>query len=105
MAAVRPPGGVNAQAFPAHATGGGGLVLQSYPRVMKDALGGYVTLRRGFAKLIGNPEFMRLAVKYGLPRTTMLKYLLKIMANMAETHGGDVADRLINVLSKMAPAS
>jgi len=30
------------------------------PRVMKDALGGYYTLGRGFAKMIGNPEVMRL---------------------------------------------
>ena len=36
---------------------------------MKDALGGYYTLGRGFARMIGNPEVMRLAVKYGLPRT------------------------------------
>ena len=35
---------------------------------MKDALGGYYTLGRVFAKLIGNPEVMRLATKYGLPR-------------------------------------
>jgi len=96
---------VIAQAFARQTDAGREMVLQSYPRVMKDALGGYFTLGRGFAKLIGNPEFMRLAVKYGLPRTTMMKYLLKIMANLAEPHGGDVDDRLINVLSKMAPAS
>ena len=56
---------------------------------MKDALGGYYTLGRGFAKMIGKPEIMRLAVKYGLPHTTMMKFLLKIMANLAEPHGGD----------------
>jgi hypothetical protein len=72
---------------------------------VKDALGGYYTLGRGFAKMIGNPEVMRLAVKYGLPHTTMMKFLLKIMANLAEPHGGDAGDRLINALSKMAPAA
>ena len=96
---------VIAQAFARQSDAGREKVLQSYPRVMKDALGGYYTLGRGFAKLIGNPEFMRLAVKYGLPRTTMMKYLLKIMANLAEPHGGDAGDRLINALSKMAPAA
>ncbi|NYG06444.1 geranylgeranyl reductase family protein [Phycicoccus badiiscoriae] len=78
-------------------------VLQSYPRVMADALGGYYTLGRYFAKMIGNPEIMRLATKYGLPRTTLMKFLLKVMANLAEPHGGDASDRLITALSKMAP--
>jgi menaquinone-9 beta-reductase len=96
---------VIAQAFARQSDAGREKVLQSYPRVMKDALGGYYTLGRGFAKLIGNPEIMRLAVKYGLPRTTMMKFLLKIMANLAEPHGGDAGDRLINALSKMAPAA
>jgi menaquinone-9 beta-reductase len=78
-------------------------VLQSYPRVMADALGGYYTLGRYFARMIGNPEVMRLATKYGLPRTTLMKFLLKVMANLAEPHGGDASDRLITAMSKMAP--
>ena len=63
---------------------------------MADALGGYYTLGRWFAKMIGNPEVMRLATKYGLPRTTLMRFLLKVMANLAEPHGGDADDRLIN---------
>ena len=78
-------------------------VLQSYPTVMGDALGGYYSLGRWFARAIGNPEVMRLATKYGLPRTTLMKFLLKVMANLAEPHGGDASDRLITALSKMAP--
>jgi geranylgeranyl reductase family protein len=96
---------VIAQAFARQTDAGREKVLASYPRVMKDALGGYYTLGRGFAKMIGNPEIMRLAVKYGLPRTTLMKYLLKIMANLAEPHGGDAGDRLLNALAKMAPAA
>jgi geranylgeranyl reductase family protein len=96
---------VIAQAFARPTEAGREKVLQSYPRVMKDALGGYYTLGRGFAKMIGNPEVMRLAVKYGLPRTTLMKFMLKIMANLAEPHGGGADDRLIHALSKMAPAA
>ena len=51
-------------------------VLQSYPKVMKDSLGGYYTLGRWFAQMIGNPEVMRLATRYGLPRTT-LRYAIE----------------------------
>ena len=96
---------VIAQAFARQTDAGREKVLQSYPRVMKDALGGYYTMGRAFATMIGKPEIMRLAVKYGLPRTTMMKLLLKIMANLAEPHGGDASDRLINALSKMAPSA
>ena len=75
----------------------------SYPTVMKDALGGYYTLGRWFARAIGNPEVMRLATKYGLPRTTLMRFLLKIMANLPEPHGGRADDRIIQALSTMAP--
>ena len=94
---------VIAQAFARSTDAQRERVLQSYPKVMADALGGYYTLGRYFAKMIGNPEVMRLATKYGLPRTTLMKFLLKVMANLAEPHGGDASDRLITALSKMAP--
>ncbi|AKU17932.1 geranylgeranyl reductase family protein [Luteipulveratus mongoliensis] len=96
---------VVAQAFARTDDAGRERVLQSYPGVMKDALGGYYTLGRGFAKMIGHPEIMKLAVKYGLPRETMMKYLLKVMANLSEPHGGSAGDRLLNALSRIAPAA
>ena len=63
-------------------------VLAAYPKVMKDELGGYFTLGRWFAHAIGNPEVMRLATKYGLPRTALMQLLLKIMANLADPTAG-----------------
>ena len=80
-------------------------VLAGYPKVMKDQLGGYFTLGRWFAHAIGNPEVMRLATKYGLPRTTMMRFLLKIMANLAEPGGKGAGDRIINSLSRIAPSA
>ena len=46
--------------------------------VMKDALGGYYTLGRFFVKMIGNPEVMRLATQYGLPRPILMRFVLKL---------------------------
>jgi menaquinone-9 beta-reductase len=94
---------VVARAFARADDAGRERVLGSYPQVMKDALGGYYTLGRWFARAIGNPEVMRLATKYGLPRTTLMRFLLKIMANLPESHGGRADDRLIHVLSSLAP--
>jgi len=96
---------VVAQAFARPDDAGRERVLQSYPKVMKDALGGYYTLGRWFARAVGNPEVMRLATKYGLPRTTLMRFLLKVMANLPEQHGGRADDRLIHVLSSMAPSA
>ena len=105
MESARIAAEVVAQAFARPTDAGRERVLQSYPAVMKDALGGYYTLGRGFARVIGNPEFMRLAVKYGLPRTTLMRFLLKVMANLSDPHGGDAGDRVFHALSRLAPAA
>ncbi len=78
-------------------------VLQSYVERMKSMHGGYFTLGAQFAKLIGKPEIMRLATKYGLPRETLMKFMLKLMANLPEEKGGRVDDHLVRLLTRMAP--
>lgn len=80
-------------------------VLQTYPRVMKDSLGGYYMLGKQFATLIGRPEIMRAAVRYGLPRKHLMRLLLKIMANLPQERGGRLDDRVINALSRVTPAA
>jgi len=72
---------------------------------MKHELGGYFTLGRWFAHAIGNPEVMRLATKYGLPRTRLMPFLLKIMANLADPGSKGASDRLISALSRLAPSA
>ncbi len=42
-------------------------VLEGYAAALDAAYGGYFTLGRVFAKMIGNPTFMKQATKYGLP--------------------------------------
>ncbi len=79
--------------------------LQGYAAALDAAYGGYFTLGRAFAKMIGNPTFMKQATKYGLPREALMKFMLKLMANLTDPRGGDVSDRIINGLSKVAPAA
>jgi 2-polyprenyl-6-methoxyphenol hydroxylase-like FAD-dependent oxidoreductase len=78
-------------------------VLATYPKVMKDELGGYFTLGRWFAHAIGHPEVMRLATRYGLPRTTLMRFLLKLMANLPDPGGRTAGDRIINAMATVAP--
>ncbi|GAB94120.1 geranylgeranyl reductase family protein [Kineosphaera limosa] len=79
--------------------------LQRYQSAMKDSLGGYYTLGRHFAGLIGHPQIMRYAVKYGLPRTALMRLLLKVMANLGEPSGGRLDDRVIAALTRVTPAA
>ena len=80
-------------------------VLHGYAAALDAEYGGYFTLGRVFAKMIGNPTFMKQATKYGLPRTTLMKFTLKLMANLTDPHGGDVSDKVINALARVAPAA
>ena len=78
-------------------------VLEGYPQALDASYGGYFTLGRVFAKMIGNPTFMKQATKYGLPRPTLMRFMLKLMANLTDPRDGDAMDRIINGLSKVAP--
>ena len=79
--------------------------LQAYPAALDATYGGYYTLGRLFVKVIGNPQVMKLATKHGLPHATLMKFTLKMMANLTDPRGGDVSDRVINALSKVAPTA
>ncbi|URN15513.1 MULTISPECIES: geranylgeranyl reductase family protein [Streptomyces] len=79
--------------------------LHAYPQALKDAYGGYYTLGRAFVKLIGNPKVMQLATQRGLTHPVLMRFTLKMLANLTDPTGGDAMDRIINGLSKIAPRS
>lgn len=79
--------------------------LQRYPERMRELHGGYFRLGAEFAKLIGRPEIMRLATRYGLPRRTLMKFMLKLMANLPEEKGGGLDDRAIQLMTRLAPSA
>ena len=47
-------------------------------------------------KLIGNPQIMRIATKHGMPHPTLMRFVLKLLANLTDPRGGDAMDRVIN---------
>ncbi len=77
-------------------------VLASYPHALSQEYGGYYTLGRVFVKLIGKPNFMRFATKHGMSRPALMRFALKLLANLTDP-GGDATDRLVNGLSRLAP--
>jgi geranylgeranyl reductase family protein len=78
--------------------------LRAYPSELSLRFGGYYRLGGVFVKLIGNPQIMRIATKHGMPHPTLMRFVLKLLANLTDPRGGDAMDRIINGLTKVAPA-
>ncbi len=79
--------------------------LQSYPAAVRADLGGYYTLGRVFVSLIGHPEVMRIATRFGLPRPGVMKLVVKLLANLADPTSKDATDRVVVALKRLAPAA
>jgi geranylgeranyl reductase family protein len=78
-------------------------VLGGYPQALADAYGGYYALGRVFVQLIGHPQLMRFAAKHGMSRPALMRFALKLLANLTDPRGGDAADRVINGMTRLAP--
>jgi len=78
--------------------------LQGYPERMRREWGAYYRLGGIFVRLIGRPEVMRACTRHGLPHPALMRFVLKLMANLSDPHGTDLSDRVIAVLTKITPA-
>ena len=79
------------------------LALAVYPRILKDTYGGYYNLGRAFVKLIGNPKVLQMCTQRGLTHPMLMRFCLKLLANLTDPTGGDAMDRVINGLTKITP--
>ncbi|GAB3294151.1 geranylgeranyl reductase family protein [Parasphingorhabdus pacifica] len=79
--------------------------LARYPAAVSEAMGGYFRMGNIFSKLIGNPVVMRTATKYGLPRHTLMRFVLKLLANLYDKKDGDAMDRVINATTRLTPSA
>ncbi|MEO6955288.1 MAG: geranylgeranyl reductase family protein [Antricoccus sp.] len=78
--------------------------LRGYNGALADHLGSYYRLGGVFVKMIGNPHIMRIATKHGMPHPTLMKFVLKMMANLTDPQDGDAMDRVLTGLQKITPA-
>lgn len=79
--------------------------LHGYRSRLQSELGGYYRLGTVFVKLIGDPRIMHLCTTYGLPRKTLMRFVMKLLANLTDRRDGDAMDRIINGLCKVAPSA
>ena len=78
--------------------------LASYPAAMAAEWGAYYRLGGVFVKLIGQPAVMRACTRHGLPHPALMRFLLKLLANLYDPRDGDLSDRTISVLTRLIPA-
>jgi geranylgeranyl reductase family protein len=78
--------------------------LEAYPRRLREEWGAYYRLGAVFVKLIGNPKVMSACTNHGLPHPALMRFVLKLLANLSDPHDGDLADRAVNLLKRITPA-
>ncbi|PKY70919.1 FAD-dependent oxidoreductase [Brevibacterium ravenspurgense] len=82
--------------------------LAGFSKAVKDEYGSYFTLGRGFAHLIGQPKVMELGLKYGMGSRHLMKFAVKLLANLYEDDPRahrDLHDRAVQALITAVPAT
>ena len=80
-------------------------VLRTYPEELQAAYGRYYTLGRVFVELIGRPKLMRYATARGMHHPQLMRFALKLLANLTDPRDGDASDRIISAMTRLAPIS
>jgi menaquinone-9 beta-reductase len=79
--------------------------LDVYDRELRQRWGGYYTLGKVFAELVGHPAVMHVCTTYGMPVRPLMELVFKLMAHLTDARPSDTKDAVINTLSRLAPAA
>ena len=79
--------------------------LSGYSDFVRDEWGSHFTLGRAFASLIGKPSIMKLALRTGMPVPVLMRFVVRLMANLTDKNERGFEDRVIHLLEKMVPAT
>ncbi|GAA1343678.1 geranylgeranyl reductase family protein [Arthrobacter roseus] len=79
--------------------------LARYSTIIRDQWGSHFTLGRVFAALIGKPSIMKLALRTGMPVPILMRFVVRMLANLTDQGGRGFEDRVIRILEKMVPAT
>jgi geranylgeranyl reductase family protein len=79
--------------------------LDAYDRELRQRWGGYYTLGKVFAELVGHPAVMHVCTTYGMPVRPLMELVFKLMAHLTDRHPSDTKDVIVNTLSRLAPAA
>lgn len=77
--------------------------LKRYPELLSRRFGSYYRMGEMFVHLIGHPKVMKLCTEHGLHRPALMRLVLKLLANLTDSPGGDLADRIVNGMRIATP--
>ncbi|WP_028279556.1 geranylgeranyl reductase family protein [Arthrobacter sp. H5] len=80
-------------------------VLSGYGPYVQGQWGSHFTLGRIFAQLIGKPAILRLALRTGMPIPVLMRFVVRVLANLTDQGGKGFEDRVIRVLESLVPAT
>lgn len=80
-------------------------IAQRYPSVLRERYGAYFWYGTRFARAIGRPSVMRAATRYLLPNEPVMRFAMRVLANLTDGWKGDAQDRLIAAMQRLAPTS
>jgi geranylgeranyl reductase family protein len=76
-----------------------------YADYVRDQWGSHFTLGRAFAALIGKPAVMKLALRTGMPIPVLMRFVVRLLANLTDPAAKGFEDRAIRVLETLVPAT
>ncbi|MDQ0031308.1 geranylgeranyl reductase family protein [Arthrobacter bambusae] len=79
--------------------------LSRYADYVRDQWGSHFTLGRMFAALIGKPAVMKLALRTGMPIPVLMRFVVRMLANLTDPSAKGFEDRVIRVLEMLVPAT
>jgi geranylgeranyl reductase family protein len=79
--------------------------LAGYADYVRGQWGSHFTLGRAFAALIGKPTVMKLALRTGMPIPVLMRFVVRLLANLTDPSAKGFEDRAIRVLESLVPAT
>jgi geranylgeranyl reductase family protein len=79
--------------------------LSRYADYVRGQWGSHFTLGRAFAALIGKPAVMKLALRTGMPIPVLMRFVVRLLANLTDPSARGFEDRVIRVLESLVPAT
>lgn len=79
--------------------------MAEYAQQIMAEWGKHFTLGRHFAQLIGKPNIMKLALRTGMPVPPLMRFVVRLMANLTDQTNQDASDRVAHLLERLVPAT
>jgi menaquinone-9 beta-reductase len=76
-----------------------------YPTLVRDRYGKYFFMGNTFVKLIGDPRIMRFATDHGLHRQWVMRFAMRVLANLSDGSKGDFQDKLFYAMERLSPVA